>query len=186
LSLLPVNAAIISLVPQESTVLLGDNIVIDVKIDSSDLISTGAMDLSYLSGLVGFSSFVFGPDVDNTLSGAPDSTTAGELDDFNFTSANSDGVTAGTLATITFTTGSSIGTADFDVLLETVFFAGPAWFWGSTGDSRQFKEISSADLASFTFNGTSVNVNNVPIPSTILLLGGGLAALVGLRRRRSS
>jgi hypothetical protein len=35
-------------------------------------------------------------------------------------------------------------------------------------------------------NGGTVEWTVVPIPSTILLLGGGLAALVGLRRRKSS
>jgi len=35
------------------------------------------------------------------------------------------------------------------------------------------------------FDGTNYLVTAIPIPSTLILLGGGLAALVALRRRRS-
>jgi hypothetical protein len=37
-----------------------------------------------------------------------------------------------------------------------------------------------------SFDGSGVTFNQVPIPSAILLLGGGLIGLVGLRRRKSS
>jgi hypothetical protein len=45
--------------------------------------------------------------------------------------------------------------------------------------SGQF--LNTDDSPKFVYN-----ISNVPIPSTILLLGGGLVALVGLRRRKSS
>jgi len=50
-----------------------------------------------------------------------------------------------------------------------------------------FVEIADLDGDSlnseYTFNSGTITV--IPIPSTILLLGGGLAALVAVRRRRS-
>jgi hypothetical protein len=47
--------------------------------------------------------------------------------------------------------------------------------------------VSYDNTITFDFQpNSSVNFNAVPIPSTILLLGGGLIGLVGLRRRKSS
>jgi hypothetical protein len=52
----------------------------------------------------------------------------------------------------------------------------------------QFGDIGGNEIGTISLDGltaTSTDFSNVPIPSTILLLGGGLVALVGLRRRRS-
>jgi hypothetical protein len=53
-------------------------------------------------------------------------------------------------------------------------------FGPDSEDSITYDFVVLDDLISYK------GVNAVPIPSTILLLGGGLAALVGLRRRKSS
>jgi len=45
--------------------------------------------------------------------------------------------------------------------------------------------VAGGQVVPFEGSSGSVNVNAVPIPSTIILLGGGLIGLIGLRRRRS-
>jgi hypothetical protein len=56
------------------------------------------------------------------------------------------------------------------------------WFSGSFNWALQNGET----LDETSLNYAGIGINQVPIPSTILLLGGGLAALMGLRRRKSS
>lgn len=43
--------------------------------------------------------------------------------------------------------------------------------------------IATADI---TFNGAEIQVNNIPIPAAVWLLGSGLVGLVGVARRRRS
>jgi hypothetical protein len=177
------NAATISLVPQIPGVFVGDLISIDVIIDSADPIIRGALDFTYPSGLVNYEWFGRNPNiVEGSLSFLPNSSTPGILNDFFFAMRSDSALQSERLATMIFNAGSSAGTADFDVFLETIFI-GPAWIWGQTGDQREYQPISAADLAGFTLNGTSIEIQAIPIPSTMMLLGGGLVSLVVLRRR---
>lgn len=177
------NAATISLVPQSPAVFVNDPISIDVMLYSDEPISKGALDFSYPPDLVDFVLFSMNPDIiDGSSTFFPNSSTPGILDDFIFTTKSGSGPMAARLATMLFDAGSSPGTADFGVFLETVCVVGSAWVWGLTGDAREGQPISAADLAEFAFNGTSVQIQAIPIPPTIMLLGGGLMGLVVLRR----
>jgi hypothetical protein len=150
--------------------------------DSADPIYRGALDFIYPPGFVDFVYFDMNRDlVDGSLSFLPNSSTPGLLNNFSFALPSDSGLQEARLATMIFNAGYRVGMADFDVILETIFI-GPAWVWGQTGDQRQNQPISAADLANFTLNGTSVEIQAVPIPSTIMLLGGGLMSLVVLRR----
>jgi hypothetical protein len=100
---------------------------------------------------------------------------------------------------------SKFGSSDFGSLFspftETPLMDGTLFSFDYTGTINglylvQFPDYSAQDLyqsgdiflasSNFTGENTGAIFNAVPIPSTILLLGGGLAALVGLRRRRRS
>jgi hypothetical protein len=186
LSLPSANAATISLVPTSSSVLLGGSIVIDVMLNTTDLISTGLLDFTYPSSNVSFASFSINSSVlDSISSASPSSSSAGQLNDFSLVSLGPGGTNGGRLATMTFNTVNT-GLATFGLSLDNVFFGGPAWFWGGTGDSRAFQAISNTDLASFTLTGASVQINAVPIPAAVWLLGSGVVGLVALKRRKKA
>jgi len=122
--------------------------------------------------------------IDGSLSFFPNSTIPGILNDFIFAIKSDSDPTAVRLATMIFNAGSSTGTADFNVFLEPNSI-GPAWVWGQTGDDREYQPISNVDLANFTLNGTSIEIQAVPIPANLLLLGSGLTGLLIIRRRLS-
>ena len=177
--------ATVSLVPQLQKVILGDQIHIDIMLSSVDPIFRGALDFTYPSDLVNYTFFEMNHSfVEGSLSFLPNSSTPGLLDNFSFAIRSASDITAGRLATMIFTAGNTAGTADIDVLLETIS-VGPAWKWGQTGDLREFQPISASDLANFKLIGSSVEIQVVPIPSAIMLLGFGLISLIALRRRSS-
>jgi hypothetical protein len=65
-----------------------------------------------------------------------------------------------------------------------------AWNWNSTGDSGTY-ETYSFYYGWVTHSGTRgaydvLGTSTVPEPGTMLLLGSGLASLIGLRRRRAA
>ena len=53
------------------------------------------------------------------------------------------------------------------------------------GDQSANKLIEGVDFR-VAFAGDTYTIQPVPIPSAILLLGGGLVSLIAVRRRRSS
>ena len=176
-------ATSISLVPNAASVTVGDQIVIDVVLNSDDLaIGSGALDFTFApsTGLINYNNDFTLNGLDPSLSGLPTSS-AGMLNDFGFASPTFDGFALNTnnlLATMSFDTVST-GTADFSVLLEEIFLGSAAWF-----DNGTFSVIT--DFGAFEFNGASVDVNAVPIPSTLLILGSGLVGLVGIGHRKRS
>lgn len=177
-------ATSISLVPNAASVTVGDQIVIDVVLNSTDLaIGSGALDFTFApsTGLINYNNdFTLNGLLDPMLSGLPTSS-AGMLNDFGFASPSFSGFDLNTnniLATMSFDTVST-GTADFSVLLEEIFLGSAAWF-----DNGTFSVIT--DFGAFEFNGASVDVNAVPIPSTLLILGSGLVGLVGIGRKKRS
>jgi len=178
----PANAATISLVPQSPAVFVGDLISIDLMFDSADPIYRGSLDITYPSDLVNFEYFDLNRNaVDGSLSFLPNSSTPGILNNFSFAMRSDSGPQSERLATIFFNAGSSAGLADFQVFLETQSI-GPAWIWGQTGDQRESQPISAADLADFNLIGAFVEIQAIPIPSTLMLFGGGLLSLIVLRR----
>jgi hypothetical protein len=152
--------------------------------DSTDPIFRGALDFTYPSGFVNYVSFLMNRNIiEGSLSFFPNSSTPGILNNFSFAMRSDSGPQSERLATIIFNAGSTAGIADFNVFLETISI-GPAWIWGQTGDLRERQPISAIDLAGFTLNGASVEIQAIPIPSTLMLLGGGLMSLLVLRRHR--
>jgi hypothetical protein len=132
--------------------------------------------------------------------------------DIDYTSVAADNQIGGFTATISPSGDWTIGTISTPYDTEWyfgIFSGGSLLYAADTSIAAPYEplqngillQIISPDdipltLASFTayqevgslqiYGGdVSASLNPVPIPSTILLLGGGLAALVGLRRRRS-
>jgi hypothetical protein len=56
----------------------------------------------------------------------------------------------------------------------------------TTGSAGAFTSADTLLTQNPTLSGTTVNVNAVPIPGSILLLGSGVLGLVGLSRRKRS
>lgn len=172
-----VNAAyIVDLNPSSTTVGFGETFTIDVvlSITGGDLDLTSAgLDFTYEPSLVSLTDFVLGsnPPVDPTLSFLPDpASPPGQINGFGAGTFSS--LTDNTLlATMTFAADSMSGLALFDGIASNDT---GGWF------DLAFSQV---DITGVTVNGTSVNV--VPIPGAFLLLGSGLAALVGLRRKLS-
>ena len=147
--------------------------------------------LGYDTGIAGVQLFLSAtPDNNNTSSTTADATQVGWLalaDVWSGNPRSSDKLQVfdtaffpvvpmidGTFATTTF--GTSTDTVAGLSLVSWNFF----------DYSLSPVTISEVQLVNADFSdGGTVSFNVVPIPSTILLLGGGLVALVAVRRRRS-
>jgi hypothetical protein len=77
--------------------------------------------------------------------------------------------------TNSFPGNTNVGTFDIDVILDN-------WVLGN----QTAQTLTEGVDYQVTLASGQYSITAIPIPSTILLLGGGLAALVGLRRRKSS
>jgi hypothetical protein len=178
-------ATTISLQPNLPVVNLSDQIIITVALTSDPPgILSGAVDFTYDDSLAQFVSFEIGSGVDpgfvffpNTPPPPPPQpgstqSPLGQINNYGF--GNFNGVSS-PVAVITFDPIAA-GIADFGILFDADVTGG-GWFDGNG---------APLDLGTVTLSGTSVSVNIVPIPGSILLLGSGVLGLVGLSRRKRS
>jgi hypothetical protein len=169
-----VQASIVTLSPEKTDWLLGEQVKIDVILDvESDALFAGGLDFFYNTTQLDYLSFAFDAAFNTASDAFIQSPTEGPLGSilslqFSRSSGNYSNGLIGTLTFDTFTTGTGFG----------ISVAENALYGGFVADGPV--EIDPS------FINASVDVNAIPIPSTILLLGGGLAALVGLRRRKSA
>ncbi len=88
---------------------------------------------------------------------------------FNFSSGNTvsafDGIGTAPLQ------NGVVGTFDIDVILGNF----------ELGD--QSGNVISEHLYNIIANGSDYTISNVPLPSALLLLGGGLVGMIGIRRK---
>ena len=170
-------ATSISLDPGSITsVMVGDSINLDVVLNVDMIpagIGFGTLDFSYLSSIVSFDGLT---DVGASTLGPPDM----NAQDWAFSHPNyfiggvfADGGSF-ILGTLSFT-ADAVGTAIFGVTPDPEYLMSIGWRDGTNAE---------IDIASFLTNGASVQVNAVPIPSTLLILGSGLVGLVGIGRKK--
>ena len=179
-------ATTVSLVPQKTDWVLGEQVVIDVVMNeptapadgpgiwaqSADFFYTPTQldyaSFSLSSKIVTYSLLTFDPTVSTGSIVGEGSWTAPTVSYDSLFDPVSHNLTIGTLYFDTIYVGD-----DILITVDASSAHGSFGFYDAGGG--------------FTpdFVDASINVSAVPIPSTILLLGGGLVALVGLRRRRS-
>lgn len=174
------QAASVTMLPAVQDVNQGGPFSIDLAYDFTDGILGGGIDISFDDTALNYLSFSWDPTfltkIDLGFSSAPvDNSTGviGALDGWNF--GNFAGIFGtGTIGSINFEVDSLAALGNtFIAMAESVSSGG--WF-----DAVTFGQITP------TLTGANVNVNVVPIPGTLLLLGSGLIGLVGLGRSRRS
>lgn len=170
-------ATIISLLPASPSVTLGDQILINVVLSTDTPFLSGALDFGYPTGLVSLANFAFGAAVDSGFSFLPNTSTAGQINDFAFSNFSGISGASNLLATMAFNT-IGIGTSDFTVAIDQTSQGG--WFF-LTG-----VPLTASDFSNFTLNNASVQINAVPIPGALWLLGSGLVGLVVMKRRKKA
>jgi hypothetical protein len=155
------------------TVTVGDTFIMTIVGNSfTDGSSGGGLDISWTAGILNLQS------INRTFPG-----------DMKFGQDGTINNTAGTLSDLSVSSFDGTDNTSFDIAQLTFLALAP-------GSSTNTITIDSVDKwYDYDFNpispdpatiGGSVTVNAIPIPSTVLLLGGGLAVLVGLRRRKSA
>jgi len=165
-----VDAASISLTPQAQTVDAGGSLLLDLTMDFSDDPTVGGgVDIFYDASKLTYVGFVFnsGWGNDAFYNRQPDNI-AGELNGLAF---GSDVGVSGpaTVGTLTFTAGPGQWTTALTMAAND----SPA---GGFYSARTFT------LQTVSYQGATAST--VPLPGAVWLLGSGLAAMVGLRRRQ--
>ena len=170
LSVSSVNAASLSLLPANQAVIPGSQVAIDLGFDFSDDTAFGigmilTADPSSVLSLVSYTmNSTFDALVDDAFTTLPTETTPGTFGTLGF--GDFGGITGmHTVGTYLFDVSSAAtGSVDLSMALDS--------FATDSGNPP--------DLI-----GASINVNAVPIPGALLLLGSGLIGLVGLRKKVS-
>lgn len=170
-----VQATTVSLNPLTQNVALGNQVSLQLNMDfSGDPTLGGGVDILYNSSLLSFVSFTFDPGLgdDPDFQLQPD-VLLNELNGLAFGSF--DGIEGPSLVgTLIFDTIGA-GLADLTLVENTLSAGG-------------FYSATSFDPQLVTFTGASVNVmsasvTSVPEPSTAWLSLGGLAVLIGMRKK---
>lgn len=166
------NAATLSLIPSDTSIILNDSVSLDVVISGIGSTSVGGfqLDLDFNDAVVSLDNYSF-----SSYLGAPSSIfdASNPVDSDTFTLAVTSLLPPGgfnqpdsfSLATLNFT-GIGLG--------ESLFSAGNIL----VSDDFALYEI---DITSVS--GASVEVNPVPVPAAFWMLGSGLFALYGIRRK---
>jgi hypothetical protein len=169
-----VNAASISIVPDDQTVLLGDIVQIDISgSDFNEGTFGGGLTVDWDPSVLQFVSLSTDPFPGDKFFGSEDTTNA-SAGSLSFSVGSFfDGAPGPSfdIATLMF---NAVGLGN-DSLIDLDFLFGDVWV-----DSN----LTELDPQP-TLNDGLVTVNAVPIPPAILLLGGGLLGLIGIRRKKS-
>lgn len=176
------QAGSVSLDPTSQNIAPGDTFFLDVVWDfAGDPTLGGGWDVTFDDTLLNFGSYVWDPVTDAWFSRqdpafSTDGTT-GLL--FNFGAGDFDGQAGSgplTVGRLTFTQAPSVVPPD-----STIISIGP-----TTGSAGPFVSATTFVAYDPQPDFISANVNIVPIPGSILLLGSGVLGLVGLSRRKRS
>ncbi|MDF1556106.1 MAG: hypothetical protein P1P84_23750 [Deferrisomatales bacterium] len=172
------QAGSFALLPPTQEVMVGDTVTLGVTMDfSTDPTVGGGLDIFYDPAVLSYQDFVFATELnfDFGFTGAPVLVSPGVLQ--NLYIGNFSGLAGPALVgTLTFSAdamGTSLLTMADSALAAADGGAGP--FYSAATFAEQVVD----------YTGAEVNVNVVPIPGSVLLLGSGLVGLVGVRRRRS-
>ena len=163
------------------SVSLGDQIDIQVLLTTDTALLGGGLDFSYTAGLVNLFNFATGTAVDPSLVIPPNTSTPGQVLNYEFSNFSGIAGSSQLLATMTFDT-TAVGTAVFNPFVDSAS-AGLGLDGAYTGGWFDNNLSPITDFVDFTVTGTSVEITAVPIPGSILLLGAGLMGLVGVKRR---
>jgi hypothetical protein len=207
-SMSSVQAATVSLAPTTNNVVLGNQAVFQLNFDFSEItavslesppamvsdLGSGSFDITWNPAHLSFVSFTFDSaftdprssifDSPNTLNQGI-STTPGQLDAFRFNTeafANAD-------EDSTLPNSGPIGILTFDTLVlgtSLVETAADSTVGFDFGGFFRHNTPTNIPNTGITFESAEVNINAVPIPGSILLLGSGLVGLIGIARRRMS
>ena len=166
------NAAVISLNPSVSNVLVGDTFTLTVSgSDFLNGVTAGGVDLTW----------------DNTkIQLVSGSVTMGSIAWFPFISEGAGSLTVDALNLV----GEVGPTFDFfsvDFLAVPPPSSGPVDIFASAialDDGWQNLFDQEEDITAY--NGATVNVSAVPVPAAVWLFGSGLIGLVGIARRRTT
>ena len=175
------SSATISLSPHNETVVLGDNLFVNLYMDFSDEPTLGGgLDITYDNSYIDFLSFSFDENFlslsDSSMT-CPGAAFCTPVDQWNSVSniafGNFNGISGPALVgTAVFQTTAT----GYTTILTTA----------TSGSAGPFVALSTYAPQSVTFAGTNVTVSAVPLPAAFPLMLGGLCVFCGLRKRTQS